>query len=108
MTEPAAERLAKTHPDVAAKIFRALGMRILKAKNYYYAALSSFEKAQGCYRKAGLAVQWEALVAEIRREHHRKTGFMPGFERLVAGQGPRREPSFLQRARRRWLRGGKA
>lgn len=28
-TEPAAKRLAKSHPDVAAKVYRALGMRIL-------------------------------------------------------------------------------
>jgi hypothetical protein len=28
---------------------------------------------------------------------------MGGFERLVAGCGPSEEPSFLDRARRRWL-----
>ena len=31
-TEPAAKRLAPSHPDVAAKVYRALGFRILKAK----------------------------------------------------------------------------
>ncbi len=47
--------------------------------------------------------QWDALVAEVRQAHHRKVGFMPGFERLVAGQEPSKEPSFLERARNRWL-----
>jgi uncharacterized Zn finger protein len=47
VTEPVAERLAKTHPGVAAKVFRALCMRIIdegKSK-YYFEALSSLEKA---------------------------------------------------------------
>lgn len=106
VTEPAAGRLAKTHPGVAAKIFRALGMRILDAgkSKYYYAALSNLQKARSCYQRAGLDAQWDALVAEVRREHHRKSGFMPGFERLIAGNRPSTEPSFLERARRRWAR----
>jgi hypothetical protein len=108
VTEPAAERLARTHPGVAAKVFRALGVRIIDAglSKYYYAALSNLERARTCYQRAGLDQQWEALVAEIRRDHHRKTGFMPGFERIVAGAGPSREPSFLDRARGRWAKGG--
>lgn len=105
-TEPAAKHLASTHPEVAAKVFRALCMRILKARksNYYYAALSHLEQARNCYQKAGLDAEWRAVVAEIRQEHHRKSGFMPGFERIVRGSGPRREPSFLDTARRRWGR----
>jgi len=105
VTEPAAARLAKTHPEVAARVFRALGMRILKAKKskYYAAALSHFEDAGHCYRQAGMNHQWDAVVAEVRQAHHRKVGFMPGFERLVAGEGPSQEPSFLDRARNRWL-----
>jgi uncharacterized Zn finger protein len=105
-TEPAAERLAKTHPGVAAKVFRALCVRIVNAgkSQYYYAALSNLEKAQTCYRKAGLDAQWKELIVEIRRDHKRKTGFMPGFERIVAGAGPKREPSFSDRARKRWGR----
>ena len=103
-TEPAAKRLAKSHPDVAAKVYRALGMRILNAKKskYYDAALRNFESAQRCYQKAGLAKRWDALVGEVRASHHRKTGFMSDFERLVTGQGPSDEPSFLERARARW------
>jgi hypothetical protein len=102
--EPVARKLAKTHPDVAAKVYRALGMRILKAKKskYYNAALSSFEQARHCYERAGLAANWEAIVREIRSEHHRKAGFMSGFEEVVAGGGPSARPGFLERAKMRW------
>jgi hypothetical protein len=102
-TEPAAKRLDRSHPDVAAKVYRALGMRILKAKKsrYYGAALSHFESARRCYERAGLRRDWEATVAQVRKEHQRKTGFMGGFEKLVAGRGPSDEPSFLDRARSR-------
>jgi tetratricopeptide (TPR) repeat protein len=105
VTEPAAQSLAEAHPEVAAKVFRALGMRILKAKKskFYAAALSHFEDAKHCYGQARMDQQWDAVVAEVRQAHHRKMGFMPGFERLVAGQGPSQEPSFLDRARSRWL-----
>ncbi|HEY3823153.1 MAG TPA: hypothetical protein VGL82_01280 [Bryobacteraceae bacterium] len=103
-TEPAAERLTKTHPGIAAKVFRALCIRIVCAgrSKYYGAALSNLEKAKSCYQGAGLDAQWQALIAEIRREHSRKSGFMPGFERIVKGTGPNREPSFLDRARGNW------
>jgi hypothetical protein len=106
-TEPAAKRLAKSHPAVAAKVFRALGMRILNAKKnrYYDAALSNFEDAKACYARAGLHKEWSSVVAEVRAAHRRKAGFMGGFERLVAGQGPSDEPSFLERAKSRWTRG---
>lgn len=110
VTEPAAERLAKSHPGVAARVFRALCMRIIDAgkSRYYDAALSNLEKAKSCYQRAGLDAQWQALVAEIRQCHHRKSGFMPGFERIVRGAGPGKEPSFLDRARGRWATRAKA
>jgi hypothetical protein len=41
-------------------------------------------------------------IAEVRSAHRRKAGFMADFERLVAGQGPSDEPSFLERAKSRW------
>ena len=85
-------------------------MRILNAKKsrYYDAALSNFEDAQRCYERAGLAPAWDAAVGEVRDAHHRKTGFMADFERLVAGQGPGEEPSFLERARSRWASRGES
>ena len=103
-TEPAARRLAKSHPDVAAKVYRALAMRILRAKKsrYYNAALSHFENAKRCYERSDLHREWAVLVADVRRAHHRKAGFMANFERLAAGHGPSEAPSFLDRARNRW------
>jgi len=104
-TGPAAEFLAETHPGVAARLFRAMGMRILKAKKskYYHEALENFEDAKNCYERANLGPEWEALVVEVYREHYRKVGFMPGFERLAAGLGPGQKLSYLDRARKRWL-----
>jgi tetratricopeptide (TPR) repeat protein len=87
-TEPAAKRLAGPHPDAAAKVYRALGMRILNAgkSQYYWAALADFQEAKRCYAQAGLVHEWEALVLEVRRAHFRKYGFMPGFERIAASK----------------------
>ena len=103
-TEPAAKKLEKAEPAIVARLWRAQGMRIVSAKKskYYDAALSNFERARDCYRRAGHDAQWQALVALLRQDHHRKVGFMAGFETLVAGQGPSEMPSFLDRARSRW------
>jgi hypothetical protein len=105
ITEPVAELLAEPHPELAARVFRAMGMRILCAKKSkcYHEALENFEGAKICYARANLGQKWEAVVAQVRREHYRKVGFMPGFERLVAGQSPGQKPSYLDRARKRWL-----
>ena len=72
--------LAKAHPEVAARVFRALGMRILKAKKskYYAAALSHFEDVD-CYRQAG----HESPVGRCRRgsppSPPPQRGFYAGF-----------------------------
>ena len=65
-------------------------------------ALTNFDRAKRCYEKAGLTAEWEKTVNQLRTEHHRKTGFMSGFEDLVAGSGPSDRPSFLERAKTRW------
>ncbi|MBI3768361.1 MAG: hypothetical protein HY271_07665 [Deltaproteobacteria bacterium] len=105
-TEPAAKALAETHPDVAAKVYRALGVRLVKEKKsrYYEAALSHLEEARRCYERAGLGTQWEDLVRAVRAEHRRKVGFMAGFDELVTGARARAKPSFLERAKARWAR----
>jgi uncharacterized Zn finger protein len=84
-------------------------MRTLKAakSKYYAAALAHLEQARRCYLAAGLEQQWEALALEIRREHYRKSSFMPGFDSIVAGKRARVEPSFLDRARWQWSSKGK-
>jgi tetratricopeptide (TPR) repeat protein len=104
-TEPAAKRLAETHAGVAARVYRALGVRILQERKskLYDAALAHFAQARRCYERAGLTEGWEGLVREVRGEHHRKKGFMAAFEDLAAGNAPRAEPPFLERAKARWL-----
>ena len=110
VTEPAARRLAKTYPAVAARVFRALCVRVIDAgkSKYYFEALANLEECRRCYQEAGLDDEWKALVAQIRRDHRRKSGFMPGFEAIVAGKRARMEPSFLDRARDRWTRKAEA
>lgn len=102
--DPAARRLEKAHVGEAARLWRAMGMRVVNAKKskYYGAALGNFERAKRCYEKAGLGADWESVVREVREAHHRKTGFMPGFEDVVKGAGPSEEPPFLERAKARW------
>ena len=54
------------------------------------------------WHEKAMEAQWEATVAQVRVDHRRKSGFMSGFENLIAGAAPREEPSFLQRAKARW------
>ena len=103
-TEPVARKFEKTRPDLAARLWRAQGLRIVNAKKskYYDAALSNLERAKRCFERAGLEDEWRKTVRQVRADHHRKSRFMPGFERLVEGVGPSDEPSFLERAKARW------
>lgn len=89
-------------------MYRALGMRIVDAgkSRYYDAAFQNFADARRCYLTAGLAGQWDALVLAVRGEHSRKTGFMKGFERVVAGGIGDAAVPFLERARARWFAEG--
>ncbi len=72
-------------------------IRILSAakSKYYQEALANLKEAHRGYQAAGLDGRWKELVTEIRREHRRKYGFMPGFEAIVAGKRQHVEPSFL-------------
>ena len=99
-----AKKLEKNRPDLAARLWRAQGLRIVNAKKskYYDAALSNFESAKRCFERAGLPGEWEKTVSQVSADHHRKRGFMPGFERLVEGVGPSDEPSFMEQAKPRF------
>jgi uncharacterized Zn finger protein len=102
-SEPAAKALSKRDPLAAAKVFRALGVRILadgKSK-YYGEALDSFERARDLYCAHGRASEWQELVQSVRVEQSRKRGFLSAFEKTVAGQSGS-EPSFAEQARQRW------
>jgi hypothetical protein len=103
-TEPAAKRLEKGHPDLAARLWRVQGMRIVNAKKskYYDAALSNFERARDCYERAGLAAEWEQTVRCVCAAHYRKTSFISGFQAVATGAKHRDSPSFLERAKARW------
>jgi len=103
-SEPAAKCLAKAHPAAAAKVYAAMGFRILNAKKskYYDAAFANFQDAKRGYNRAGLEAEWNKIVKVVRCDHHRKVGFARDFERIVSGEAERPEPSFLDRARERW------
>ncbi len=105
-TEPLARKLERSHPDVAARVYRALCMRIVNAgkSKYYEAALDHIEHAKKCYSKAGLDAEWQAVVAEVRKRHCRKKGIMAGFEDIFIDIPKQVEPSFLDRAKARWPR----
>ncbi|HOW70627.1 MAG TPA: hypothetical protein PKY77_08505 [Phycisphaerae bacterium] len=104
VNEPAAEGLAKGFPLTAAKVHRALGMRIVKsAKSKYYGyALEHLSKARRLYEVHGQAERWQSLVEQLRRDHRRKSGFMAGFEQIAAAGSTPRSLTFAEKARRRW------
>jgi uncharacterized Zn finger protein len=107
-TEPAAKGRARNDPVESAKLYRALGMRILKAgKNKYYkyyeAALGHFKKAGDMDCGAGQAAEWEAVIETMRTAHSRKRGFLSALEQRLCGKS-QRSPSFAQDARALWNR----
>ncbi len=103
-TEPAARKLEKAHPGLAARLWCAQGTRVVEAgkSRHYHAALSSFERGRRCFEKAGRAAEWRRIVKRVRTAHRRRTGFMSGFEEIVAGMRADEKPSFLDRAKARW------
>ncbi|MFH1673532.1 MAG: DUF6880 family protein [Pseudomonadota bacterium] len=104
--EPLAHKLERSHPDISARVYRALCMRIVNAgkSKSYDAALDNIEHAKRCYAKAGLTADWQAVVADVRKRHFRKKGFMARFEEIVAGAPKHVDPPFLERAKARWPR----
>jgi hypothetical protein len=102
-TEPAAKCLASKDALAAAKLYRALGWRILHAakSKYYDAALEHFERARDLYTGFGQSSEWTALVSVVRTAHPRKRGFLAAFEQIVSGKS-QRCPSFAEQAQQRW------
>jgi len=103
-TERAAKGLTKKYGMAAAKIYSALGMRILKQgkSKYYRYALGHFRKAQKLYEKTGRNQLWLDIVERVRRNHSRKYSFIPDFEEIVAGRLLKKPESFETRALKRW------
>lgn len=77
--EPLARKLKRSHPDISARVYRALCIRIVNA-------------------------DWKVVVADVRSRHFRKKAFMSGFEDIVADTPRHVEPPFLERAKTRWPR----
>lgn len=103
-TEKAAQKLEKKYPIEAAKIYRALGMRIVKAKKskYYWIALDHLLKAKRLYSENACQEEWLSLVENIRRDHYHKYSFIGDFEKIVSGRYPEYLESFEERTRKRW------
>ena len=103
-TENAAKGLARNHGAAAAKIFAAMGMRILilKKSKYYSIAHGHFRKAKALYEKNGCEHEWLSLVERVRAGHSRKYTFIGEFDKIVAGHKPEVPEPFENRARKRW------
>jgi len=103
-TEKAAKGLARKHGQAAAKIYAALGMRIVRKgkSKYYHYALEHFRNAKKLYEKAGCDQMWLSLVDRVRQDHSRKYSFIGDFEEIAAGNGHEPPESFEKRARKRW------
>ena len=103
-TERAAKGLSKKHGLAAAKIYGALGLRILKKgkSNYYQYALEHFRHVCKLYEKAGRLQLWIDLVERVRRDHSRKYSFIGDFEEIVERRPLKKSDSFETRALKRW------
>jgi uncharacterized Zn finger protein len=103
-TERAAKGLSKKHGLAAAKIYGALGLRILKKgkSNYYQYALEHFRHACKLYEKAGRLQLWIDLVERVRRDHSRKYSFIGDFEEIVDRRPLKKPESFETRVLNRW------
>jgi len=97
--------LARRDPLAAAKLYRALGLRILSSgkSRYYDAALDHFKKARSLYCGAGQTADWEELAGTVRNAHSRKKGFLASFEQIASGKS-QRPPSFADQAQQQWKR----
>ncbi len=103
-TEKAVQELSREYPVEAAKIYRALGLRIVKAKKsrYYRIAIEHLLKAKKLYEENNCREEWSSLVENIRREHYRKYSFIGDFEKIVLGEVPEYLESFEEKTRKRW------
>jgi len=102
--EEAAEVLLNRNSIAAAKVYRAMGMRIVDSgkSKYYNNALEHFLKVKAIYTKNNSEEKWLSIVRHIRENHSRKYSFIPDFEKIVSGEYPPFHESFIQRAGKRW------
>lgn len=98
-----AQTLSKVYPKQAARIYIAKALDILdkKRSKAYHHAHHYLQSAKTLLEQCGEAGMWSGLVESIRETHRLKPAFMPGFEKIVAGQGAPREPTFKERIAKR-------
>lgn len=96
---PMAEALAEYGPQEAARLYIAHALLILidKRSKAYHHAHNYLAEAKRLLELSSELALWERLVIQVRQEHRLKSSFMPGFERIVAGKGAPREPTFSER-----------
>jgi len=104
VTEKAGDGLIRNHKQAAAKIYRALGMRIIKSgkSKYYQYALEHFQKAKELYEKNDQNRKWSSVVAIVRKNHSRKYSFINDFETIATGGNLESPESFESRVQKRW------
>lgn len=97
--EKMAVLLKDQYPLLAARVYRAQGMRIVENKKskYYDKAAEYLYLAKQLYCQNGQAKEWDKIVNTILVEHKRKSGFMAEFNNVLNDQPPRRVPSFQER-----------
>ena len=61
----------------------------------------AIEAAQSPGRSISYLADWQAVVADVRKRHFRKKGFMARFEDIITDAPKRVEPSFLECAKAR-------
>lgn len=104
VTEKAAKGLEKRHALAAAKVYAALGMRIVRSgkSKYYGHALDHLRNAKKLAQKANGHDMWLSLAEEVRKDHSRKHSFIGDFEAIVAGTPGAVPDTFEKRAKKRW------
>lgn len=102
-TEEPAKKLSKPYPVAAAKLYRALGIRILNSKKskYYHYAIDHFQKVKDLYQKSHLEEEWISVIKSVRKNHSRKHSFIGNFEKIVKGCISK-PPSFLEKTQKQW------
>ncbi len=109
-TQPAAEKLIKSHSLASAKLYMCHAFRIVESKKskYYHIAHEHFQKVKELYEKEGLTKEWQDIVERVRADHSRKSSFIGEFERIASGKGLYKEPSFQEKINKRLKRYGQS
>ncbi len=104
--ENVAKGLARKNVYATAKIYRALGVRIVKKgkSKYYHFALTHFRKSRDLYKKCGNIEEWDELVEDMKRNHYRKYSFIGDFMEIAEGGAPDKLPSFRQITKKQWAK----